>query len=204
MADKPFDRRIVLATHNAGKIREIRELLGPIGFEISSAADFGLEEPEETETTFEGNSALKARHVSSQTGLLALADDSGLAVDGLDGAPGVYTADWAETGNGRDYDQGMARVWSELDALSVDEPRTARFVCVLCLAAPGGECEYFRGEVAGRVIWPPRGTGGFGYDPMFIPAGHDVTFGEMAPKQKSGLSHRRRALDLFLERMGDG
>lgn len=186
-------RRLVVASHNAGKVREIRELLAPFGVETESVAELGLDEPEETETTFEGNARIKALAAADGSGAPSLADDSGLAVEALNGAPGVYTADWAETSSGRDFAMAMGRVHDELQELSAPEPWRARFVCVLCLAWPDGHTESFRGEVAGHLTWPPRGDRGFGYDPMFIRDGETLTFGEISPQEKHANSHRARA-----------
>ncbi len=203
-------RTIIVASHNAGKIREINDLIGPLGFEGKSAAELNFETPEETGTTFEENARIKALASAKASGLPALSDDSGLVVDALDGAPGVYTADWAETGDGsRDFDMAMEKVEKALQdkGAVTGEQRTARFVSVLCLAWPNGHTETFRGEVEGRFVWPPRGTAGFGYDPVFQPDGHDRTFGEMTAEEKHGwkpgdaaaLSHRARAFKLFVE-----
>ncbi len=203
-------RTIIVASHNAGKIREINDLIGPLGFEGKSAAELNFETPEETGTTFEENARIKALASAKASGLPALSDDSGLVVDALDGAPGVYTADWAETGDGsRDFDMAMEKVEKALQdkGAVTGEQRTARFVSVLCLAWPDGHTETFRGEVEGRFVWPPRGTAGFGYDPVFQPDGHDRTFGEMTAEEKHGwkpgdaaaLSHRARAFKLFVE-----
>lgn len=186
-------KELVLASHNAGKLREISALLKPFGITVTSAADHGLEEPEETEDTFAGNARIKAHFAAKATGLPALSDDSGIEVDSLGGAPGVYTADWAETPNGRDFMQAMTRTWDELEAVNAPEPRTARFVCTLCLAWPDGTDEVFRGEAPGHVIWPPRGDQGFGYDPMFMRDGQTLTFGEMPYAEKEPLSHRSDA-----------
>ncbi|AFL48613.1 XTP/dITP diphosphohydrolase [Sinorhizobium fredii] len=204
------DKTLVVASHNAGKIREIRDLIGPLGFEAKSAADLNFIEPEETGTTFEENAAIKALASARASGLPALSDDSGLAVDALGGAPGVYTANWAEREDGsRDFAMAMERVEKALQENGATEPedRTARFVSVLCLAWPDGHVELFRGEVEGKVVWPPRGTSGFGYDPVFQPQGYDTTFGEMSAEEKHGwkpgdseaLSHRARAFKLFAE-----
>jgi len=200
-------RKLVVASHNKGKLAEIADLIGPFGFEARSAAEYGLPEPAETGTTFEENAYIKAFAAASATGLPALSDDSGLAVDALDGAPGVYTADWAETGNGRDFGRAMALTEAKLAEKGAVAPgdRTGRFVSVLCLAWPDGHAEYFRGEVEGTLVWPPRGEKGFGYDPMFLPDGHDRTFGEMSAQEKHGtaapLSHRARAFDRFRRAM---
>lgn len=203
-------KTIVVASHNAGKIREIRDLIGPFGFEAKSAADLKFEEPDETGTTYEENARIKALASAMASGLPALSDDSGLAVDALDGAPGVYTANWAEREDGsRDFNMAMEKVEQALEkkGATAAGQRKARFVSVLCLAWPDGHTETFRGEVEGHLVWPPRGNLGFGYDPMFQPDGYDVTFGEMPAEQKHGwkpgdetaLSHRARAFKLFVE-----
>ncbi|OHV83778.1 RdgB/HAM1 family non-canonical purine NTP pyrophosphatase [Rhizobium sp. LCM 4573] len=203
-------RTIVVASHNAGKIREIADLIGPFGFSAKSAADLNFIEPDETGTTFEENAAIKALASAKASGLPALSDDSGLVIDALDGAPGVYTANWAEREDGtRDFAMAMEKVekaLSDRDA-TTPEQRTARFVSVLCLAWPDGHTELFRGEVEGKVVWPPRGSQGFGYDPVFQPEGYDTTFGEMSAEEKHGwkpgdaqaLSHRARAFKRFVE-----
>lgn len=177
-------RRLVVASHNAGKVREIAFLLRPLGFEIVSASDLGLPVPEETGTTFEDNAALKARAAATATGLMALADDSGLCVDALDGAPGVYSADWA--GVPRDFDIAMRRVEDELQRVGATAPalRGARFVTVLALARPEGDICAYSGTVDGEIVWPPRGDRGFGYDPCFLPKGRSLTFGEMSTEEK--------------------
>ena len=185
--------RLVIASHNAGKIREIGELLKPFGVAVSSAADLGLEEPEETETTFAGNARIKAHAAAKTSGLPALSDDSGIEVAALDNQPGVYTADWAETPNGRDFPMAMEKVWTLLEEQQAPEPRTARFVCTLCLAWPDGHDEVFRGQVDGRIVWPMRGGLGFGFDPVFQPNGETETFGEMSPEKKHSMSHRADA-----------
>ncbi|WP_319825201.1 RdgB/HAM1 family non-canonical purine NTP pyrophosphatase [Thalassovita sp.] len=185
--------QLVLASHNKGKLREIAELLAPFGIKVSSAADHGLEEPAETEDTFVGNARIKAHFASHATGLPALSDDSGLSVDALDGAPGVYTADWAETPNGRDFGLAMQKTWALLEERNASAPRKAAFNCTLCLAWPDGHDEVFVGKVEGQVVWPMRGENGFGYDPMFVPDGFTKTFGEMDPAQKHAMSHRAEA-----------
>lgn len=187
------DPRLVVATHNTGKLLEIADLLKPYGVELSSNADHGLPEPEETETTFVGNARIKAHAAARATGLPALADDSGIEIDGLGGAPGVYTADWAETPNGRDFVMAMTRSWDELEAASASEPRTARFCSTLVLAWPDGHDEVFAGVMAGQIVWPMRGDQGHGYDPIFQPEGYDVTFGEMNRWEKNKISHRADA-----------
>ncbi len=185
--------RLVIASHNTGKLREIAELLAPFGVETVSAGDLGLAEPAETEDTFAGNARIKAHFAARETGLPALSDDSGIMVDALDGAPGVYTADWAETPNGRDFPMAMKKVWDMLDAKAAPEPRTARFCCTLCLAWPDGHDELFEGKVEGRLVWPMRGSLGFGFDPIFLPDGETETFGEMDPARKHAMSHRADA-----------
>lgn len=203
-------RTIVVASHNAGKIAEIADLIGPFGFSAKSAADLKFEEPDETGTTFEENAAIKALASAKAAGMPALSDDSGLVIDALDGAPGVYTANWAEREDGsRDFAMAMEKVEKALAERGAASPeqRTGRFVSVLCLAWPDGHTEFFRGEVEGTIVWPPRGTAGFGYDPVFQPEGHDTTFGEMTAQEKHGwkpgdseaLSHRARAFKLFVE-----
>jgi XTP/dITP diphosphohydrolase len=188
-------RRIVVASHNSGKVREIGELLRPLGVEAVSAASLALPEPEETETTFAGNAELKARAAARASGLPALADDSGLEVFALDGAPGVYSARWA--GPNKDFTLAMARVARELEARGAGD-RAARFVCVLALAQPNGAVESFEGEARGAIVWPARGEKGFGYDPIFAPEGHVKTFAEMTPEEKLPLTHRARAFEKLL------
>ncbi len=188
-----LSRRLVVASHNAGKVREIAALLAPLGVEAISAAELALPEPDETEETFVGNAALKARAAAEASGLPALADDSGLEVFALGGDPGVYSARWA--GPDRDFRVAMQRVW---DALEGKPDRSARFVCVLALGEPGGEARTFEGEARGEIVWPPRGDKGFGYDPIFKPRGHDRTFGEMSHDEKLPLTHRARAFEKFI------
>lgn len=193
----PSSRRLVVASHNAGKIREIAALLAPLGIAPVSAADLGLPEPEETEATFVGNALLKAR-AAAGTGEAALADDSGLEAFGLGGAPGIYSARWA--GMDRDFGLAMRRVWDELAAAKASD-FSARFVCVLALVQPDGAAETFEGEVRGTLVWPPRGTLGFGYDPLFVPDGYDITFGEMDQDLKHSISHRARAFAKLVDRL---
>lgn len=192
--------RLVLASHNAGKLAEIRDMLAPCGFEVVSAGDLDLPEPEETGTTFEENAELKARAAAEASGLPALADDSGFCVAALDGAPGVYSARWA--GPEKDFALAMRNVEEKLQAAGAadDAQRTASFVAVLCLAWPDGEVALYRGEVSGTCVWPPRGSHGFGYDPMFRPEGEKRTFGEMTLAEKKALSHRARAFARFRAR----
>lgn len=186
--------RLVIASHNPGKVVEIDALVSPFGVEAISAGALGLPVPEETETTFEGNARLKALAASAASGLPALADDSGLEVAALGGAPGVYSADWAEASPGgpRDFAAAIARVERAI-AASGSPDRAARFVCCLALAWPDGECATFLGAVEGEISFPPRGENGFGYDPIFTPYGFRQTFGEMTPAAKHALSHRADA-----------
>ncbi|MBU2889680.1 RdgB/HAM1 family non-canonical purine NTP pyrophosphatase [Celeribacter halophilus] len=191
---RAFDSdKLVIATHNKGKLREIAELLAPFGIEVVSAGDLGFEEPEETEDTFAGNARIKAHFAAKASGLPALSDDSGIMIDALDGAPGVYTADWAETPNGRDFPMAMKKVWDLLEEKNAPEPRTARFCATLCLAWPDGHDEIFEGTIEGRIVWPMRGEHGFGFDPIFLPDGETETFGEMDPERKQAISHRTDA-----------
>lgn len=192
--------RLLIATHNAGKLEEIRALFAGREIEILSAAEFNLPEPAETETTFVGNARIKAHAGARATNLPTLADDSGLCVAGLDGNPGVYTADWAETPQGRDFDLAMARVHDELQARSAVTPWAAAFVCTLVLAWPDGRDEIFEGRVPGQIIWPGRGDQGHGYDPIFQPDGYAVTFAEMDRWEKNRISHRGRAFALLQAR----
>ncbi|MEM7440146.1 MAG: RdgB/HAM1 family non-canonical purine NTP pyrophosphatase [Pseudomonadota bacterium] len=194
---KLTEKKIVLASHNAGKLREIAELLQPFGIEVVSAPDLGLEEPEETETTFAGNARIKAHAAAKGSGLPALSDDSGISVDELSGQPGVYTADWAETPNGRDFPMAMEKVWTLLEKKSAAHPRRAQFRCTLCLAWPDGHDELFVGICPGSLTWPMRGEQGFGFDPIFIPDGETETFGEMDPARKHAMSHRADAFTKF-------
>jgi XTP/dITP diphosphohydrolase len=206
------ERKLVIASHNAGKLREFADLMAPFGIEAKSAKDFGLPEPDETGTSFEENAYIKAHAAALATGLPALSDDSGLCIDALGGQPGIYTANWAETPEGkRDFDVAMQRAEVALQEVGATEPaqRTGRFVAVICIAWPDGHAEYFRGEAEGHLVWPPRGTDGFGYDPVFVPNGHQRTFGEMTAQEKHGwkpgqseaLSHRARAFQKFAQAM---
>ncbi|MEQ3625684.1 MAG: RdgB/HAM1 family non-canonical purine NTP pyrophosphatase [Marinobacter sp.] len=185
--------RLIIASHNAGKIREIGALLEPFGITVSSVAELGYDEPEETEDTFAGNARIKAHAAAKASGLPALADDSGLMVDALDGQPGVYTADWAETGSGRDFMMAMTKVHDLVVAKDAPAPHRAQFCCTLCVAWPDGHDELFEGTVDGQLVWPIRGADGFGFDPMFQPEGESETFGEMAPARKHAMSHRADA-----------
>ncbi|KAF0676324.1 RdgB/HAM1 family non-canonical purine NTP pyrophosphatase [Profundibacterium mesophilum] len=193
MSRRLSEGQLVLATHNRGKLEEIAALLAPYGIETRSAADHGLPEPEETGTRFVENARIKAHAAAKATGLPALADDSGIEIDALDGAPGVYTADWAETPSGRDFAMAMRRTHDALKASGAAEPWTARFCCTLVLAWPDGEDAVFPGVMPGRVVWPPRGDEGHGYDPIFVPEGHEETFGEMDRWAKNRISHRADA-----------
>ena len=187
--------KLVIATHNSGKFKEISALLVPYGIECVGAADLDLPEPEETGVTFVDNAELKARQASDLTGLPALADDSGLCVDALGGMPGIFSARWADAREGsRDFAVAMQRVWEALEACGPRASHDAHFVCALAIAWPtDGQAEAFEGRVEGSLVWPPRGDRGFGYDPMFVPAGRDVTFGEMDPDEKHAISHRAKA-----------
>ena len=185
--------KLVIASHNEGKVREIRALLAPYGIEPISAASLDIPEPEETGTSFAANAELKARFSADLSGMVALADDSGLCVDALNGDPGVYTANWAETPNGRDWNLAMQKVEDKLQAIGPEAGRDAHFVSVLALCWPDGHVESFEGRAEGTLTWPPRGTIGFGYDPVFVPNGHDHTFAELPPETKQAISHRAAA-----------
>ena len=191
--------KLVIASHNKGKLREIAELLAAFGVTVTSAGDHDLEEPEETEDSFAGNARIKAHFAAKETGLPALSDDSGITVDALDGAPGVYTADWAETPNGRDFPMAMTKVWNLLEDKNAPTPRKAAFNCTLCLAWPDGHDEIFEGRVEGQVVWPMRGNQGHGYDPIFQPEGQSLTFAQMPSDAKNRISHRGRALQAFAD-----
>jgi XTP/dITP diphosphohydrolase len=186
----PRGSSLVLASHNKGKLREIAELVAPFDLKVTSVAALGLPEPEETETTFEGNALIKARAAADASAMPALSDDSGLCVTALDGAPGVYSANWA--GDSKDFGAAMARVERELKAKSATD-FSAKFVCALVFAMPGGGHETFVGEVHGRLVFPPRGTKGFGFDPIFVADGMTETFGEIDPALKHSISHRAKA-----------
>lgn len=190
--------KLVVASHNEGKVREICELLAPYGVETVSAADLDLDEPEETGSTFAENAGIKARAAANASGLPAIADDSGLEAHALDGEPGIHSARWA--GEEKDFEKAMGLLevaLSEADART-PEKRGANFTCVLALAFPGGECETFEGKVFGTLVWPSRGENGFGYDPVFVPEGGTLTFGEMEPEDKHAISHRAKAFDKFV------
>lgn len=198
MARKFREKTLVVATHNKGKLREISGLLSNQAEKFFSAADLDLHEPEETGLTYIENAVLKAVAAVKESGFAALADDSGLSVAALDGAPGIYSARWAVTqGGARDFNFAMQRVQRELG----DNPdRRAKFICAMALAWPDGHVETVQGEIAGMLVWPPRGEKGFGYDPMFVPDGYDLTFAELDPAEKEKISHRRRAFDLIVQK----
>lgn len=197
----PPGTKLVVASHNAGKVREIGDLLRPFELDVVSAGDLGLPEPEETGATFIENSLLKSKACASASGLLSLADDSGLAVEALGGEPGIYSARWA--GPTKDFALAMEKVEEALQAKgAVDaKARRAAFICVLSLVWPDGRQEVFEGKVEGTLVWPPRGTHGFGYDPVFQPEGYDITFGEMHPDKKHGISHRAYAFNKMLKHL---
>jgi len=184
---------LLVATHNAGKLEEIADLLKPYGVRVIGAAEKGLAEPDETETTFVGNARIKAHAAARATGLPALSDDSGIEIEALGGAPGVYTANWAETENGRDFHMAMQRAHDELVASGAPQPWKARFCCTLVMAWPDSHDEVFAGTIEGQIVWPMRGAEGHGYDPVFQPDGHDLTFAEMDAAQKNRISHRAGA-----------
>lgn len=194
--------RLLIATHNSGKLEEFRALLAPFGITCIGAADLDLPVPEETEDTFVGNARIKAHAAARAARMPALADDSGIEVEALGGAPGVHTADWAETPQGRDFMKAMTRTWEELEKIGAPFPRRARFRATLVLAWPDGQEEVFEGKVEGQLVWPVRGRLGHGYDPMFQPDGHDRTFAEMAPEEKNRISHRADALGKLVRIFG--
>ncbi len=190
---------LLVATHNAGKLAEIASLLQPYGIKVIGAAERNLPEPDETETSFAGNARIKAHAAAHATGLPALSDDSGIEIDALGGAPGVYTADWAETSDGRNFAMAMTKAHDKLLASGSAQPWTARFCCTLVLAWPDGHDEVFPGTVDGRITWPMRGLNGHGYDPIFQPDGYDLTFAEMDPDLKNSISHRADAFARLVE-----
>ena len=192
---RPIGDKLVIATHNPGKLREMRALMEPLGIACVGAEELGLPEPEEIGNSFVDNADLKAREAADLSGLPALADDSGLCVDALHGAPGIFSARWAEDENGeRNWHRSLERLWREIEATGPDASRDAHFACALAIAWPNdGQAENFEGRVDGTLVWPPRGDRGFGYDPLFVPAGRDVTFGEMDPAEKHQISHRADA-----------
>lgn len=191
--------KILIATHNKGKLEEFREILGPLGVDVTSAGELNLNEPEETEDTFVGNARIKAQAALQATGMITLADDSGLCVDALKGAPGVFTADWA--GPSRDWMMAMRTVEEKLQAAGAVTPaqRTASFNCTLLLLWPDGTERVYVGTAPGHLTWPPVGAFGHGYDPVFVPEGKQVSFAQMTHAEKNEISHRARALDLMLK-----
>lgn len=198
MARAFAEPKLIVASHNKGKLVEIADLLSRFAVETVGADALGLPEPEETGDTFIANAELKALAAATKAGLPALSDDSGLAVDALDGAPGIYSARWAEIANGRDFDFAMHKIEMALHQKG-DVPRTARFICALTLAWPDGHVESFEGKVEGTLVWPMRGKNGFGYDPIFLPLGGDMTFGEMEPAAKHAMSHRADAFTQLVD-----
>ncbi|WP_324752874.1 non-canonical purine NTP pyrophosphatase [Roseovarius sp. Pro17] len=190
---------LLVATHNAGKLAEIADLLRPYGIKVVGAAERNLPEPDETETNFVGNARIKAHAAAQATGLPALSDDSGIEIDALNGAPGVYTADWAETSKGRDFAMAMTKAHDRLVASGVPAPWAARFCCTLVLAWPDGHDEVFPGTVEGQVTWPMRGTHGHGYDPIFQPHGYEISFAQMDPAEKNLISHRADAFSRLVK-----
>lgn len=194
-------KTLLIATHNQGKVLEFQQMFADMDLEIKSAADYDLLEPEETEDTFEGNALLKARAACMATGLPALADDSGICVDALDGAPGIYSARWGETPNGRDFNMAMKRVHDELGG--IDGTQTAYFIAVLALVYPDGQEKLFEGHMEGNLIWPMRGTKGHGYDPIFVPNGYNKTCAEMDEAEKNAISHRAKAVEKFKQYLKD-
>jgi XTP/dITP diphosphohydrolase len=198
---RPIGEKLVIATHNPGKLREIAELVAPLGISCVSAAELELPEPDEIGNSFADNADLKAREAADLSGLPALSDDSGLCVDALHGRPGIFSARWAEDENGnRDWMRAMERVWREVEAAGPEAGHDAHFACALALAWPNdGQAETFDGRVNGTLVWPPRGDRGFGYDPMFVPLGFSQTFGELDPELKHSISHRAVAFRKFVE-----
>ncbi|HEU0284189.1 MAG TPA: RdgB/HAM1 family non-canonical purine NTP pyrophosphatase [Sphingomicrobium sp.] len=192
---RPIGDKLVIATHNPGKLREMRALMEPLGIACVGAEELGLPEPEEIGNSFVDNADLKAREAADLSGLPALADDSGLCVDALQGLPGIFSARWAEDENGeRNWHRAMERVWREIEATGPDASHDAHFACALAIAWPNdGQAENFEGRVDGTLVWPPRGDRGFGYDPIFVASGRDMTFGEMDPAEKHQISHRADA-----------
>lgn len=197
---RQFDSTTLLvATHNAGKLEEFEQIMSPLGITVTSAKAYDLPEPEETEDSFIGNARIKAHAAAKATGLVALADDSGLQVKALDGAPGVYTADWAETPQGRDFVMAMEKTHAKLMEADAPEPWEARFCCTLVLAWPDGHEEVFEGHAEGTLVWPRRGADGHGYDPMFQPKGESRTFAEMTAEEKNARSHRGAAIKAMMQ-----
>jgi len=201
---KAIGPKLVIATHNAGKLREIQELLQPFNIACVGAAELGLPEPEEIGNNFIDNAELKAREAADLSGLPALPDDSGISVDALHGLPGIFSARWAEDEDGnRDFNRAMERVWNEVEAAGEEAGHDAHFVCALSVAWPdNGQAESFEGRVYGTLVWPPRGDRGFGYDPMFVPTGHERTFAEFDPAEKHAISHRAEAFKKLVAALG--
>jgi XTP/dITP diphosphohydrolase len=202
---RPIGDRLVLATHNRGKLREIAALVEPLGLSCVGAEELGLPEPEEIGNSFADNADLKAREAADLSGFPALADDSGLCVDALHGRPGIFSARWAEDSDGnRDWMRAMARVWREVEATEPDRAPAAHFACALAIAWPNdGQTETFDGRVDGVLVWPPRGDKGFGYDPIFVPVGYTETFGELDPELKHSISHRADAFRKLLAALNE-
>lgn len=192
-------KKIVIASHNKGKVKEIGELLAPLGLLVVSAAEMGVDEPEETGLTFAENALLKARNTAEKTGFPALADDSGLAIPALDGAPGIYSARWA--GADKDFALAFSRIQQELASKNIADATgtPAYFICALCLSIPNADEQIFEGRIDGKLVFPPRGEHGFGYDPIFIPEGYDISFAEMDSAKKHSISHRAKAFQKFVE-----
>lgn len=197
----PAIKELVIASHNAGKVKEIGEMIAPLGIKVLSATEAGVSEPEETGTTFAENAALKAEHAAAASKLPSLADDSGLVVTSIGGAPGIYSARWA--GPNKDFNAAFERIKEAImDNAPDNQKYDAHFICALALAVPGTKTHTFEGRIDGRLIFPPRGNKGFGYDPIFIPNGYEITFGEMDPAEKNRISHRGRAFTKFLQFLG--
>jgi XTP/dITP diphosphohydrolase len=198
MTRKFTGQELVIATHNHGKLEEIEHLFETFKVKIRGAGELGIIEPEETEDTFVGNARIKAHSAAKESQTPSLADDSGITIDALNGAPGVYTADWAETSGGRDFVYAMEKTQNALAEVDATHPRSAQFRCTLVLAWPDGHDEVFEGMIAGSLVWPMRGENGHGYDPIFLPDGYNQTFGEMDRWEKNRISHRADAFTKLL------